>query len=208
MSTGHHRARRRRQVLPLGRRHRATGARRRRLHAARGRDRRAARASRARARSTLAAHHGRPDRRRRRQRALSRPAAVRRRRAAISMVFQSFALFPWLTVQQNVELGLEARGVGRAERARARRGGDQPDRPGRLRRRAAARAVGRHAPARGHRARARRRARRAADGRGLLGARRADRRAPARRHPRALDAAATCRPRPCSSSRTTSRKPC
>jgi NitT/TauT family transport system ATP-binding protein len=36
---------------------------------------------------------------------------------AISMVFQSFALFPWLTVQQNVELGLEARGVAPAERA-------------------------------------------------------------------------------------------
>jgi NitT/TauT family transport system ATP-binding protein len=36
---------------------------------------------------------------------------------AISMVFQSFALFPWLTVQQNVELGLEARGIARAERA-------------------------------------------------------------------------------------------
>jgi NitT/TauT family transport system ATP-binding protein len=34
------------------------------------------------------------------------------------MVFQSFALFPWLTVQQNVELGLEARGVAPAERAR------------------------------------------------------------------------------------------
>lgn len=34
----------------------------------------------------------------------------------ISMVFQSFALFPWLTVQQNVELGLEARGVPQAER--------------------------------------------------------------------------------------------
>ncbi len=32
------------------------------------------------------------------------------------MVFQSFALFPWLTVQENVELGLEARGVARAER--------------------------------------------------------------------------------------------
>src|SRR3984957_3611125 len=36
----------------------------------------------------------------------------------IAMVFQSFALFPWLTVQENVELGLEARGVPRAERAR------------------------------------------------------------------------------------------
>ncbi len=36
----------------------------------------------------------------------------------IAMVFQSFALFPWLTVQQNVELGLEARGVERKERAR------------------------------------------------------------------------------------------
>ncbi len=35
---------------------------------------------------------------------------------AISMVFQSFALFPWLTVQQNVELGLEARGVPLAQR--------------------------------------------------------------------------------------------
>jgi NitT/TauT family transport system ATP-binding protein len=34
----------------------------------------------------------------------------------ISMVFQSFALFPWLTVQQNVELGLEARGVSPEER--------------------------------------------------------------------------------------------
>jgi NitT/TauT family transport system ATP-binding protein len=37
-----------------------------------------------------------------------------------SMVFQTFALMPWLTVQQNVELGLEARGVPtdrRTERA-------------------------------------------------------------------------------------------
>ena len=34
----------------------------------------------------------------------------------IAMVFQSFALFPWLTVQQNVELGLEARGVAETER--------------------------------------------------------------------------------------------
>ncbi|CAG9186782.1 Vitamin B12 import ATP-binding protein BtuD [Cupriavidus pampae] len=36
----------------------------------------------------------------------------------IAMVFQSFALFPWLSVQQNVELGLEAQGVLKAERAR------------------------------------------------------------------------------------------
>lgn len=35
----------------------------------------------------------------------------------IGMVFQSFALFPWLNVQQNVELGLEALGVAPAERS-------------------------------------------------------------------------------------------
>ena len=34
----------------------------------------------------------------------------------LSMVFQSFALLPWLTVLQNVELGLEAQGVEREER--------------------------------------------------------------------------------------------
>jgi NitT/TauT family transport system ATP-binding protein len=34
----------------------------------------------------------------------------------VAMVFQSFALFPWLTVQENVELGLEAQGVAREER--------------------------------------------------------------------------------------------
>jgi NitT/TauT family transport system ATP-binding protein len=34
----------------------------------------------------------------------------------IAMVFQTFALFPWLTVLGNVELGLEAQGVPRAER--------------------------------------------------------------------------------------------
>ena len=34
------------------------------------------------------------------------------------MVFQSYALFPWLTVAGNVEFGLERKGVARAERRR------------------------------------------------------------------------------------------
>ncbi len=34
----------------------------------------------------------------------------------IAMVFQSFALFPWLTVLENVEIGLEPLGVPAAER--------------------------------------------------------------------------------------------
>jgi NitT/TauT family transport system ATP-binding protein len=38
--------------------------------------------------------------------------------SGIAMVFQSFALFPWLTVQQNVELGLEAQGIAPEERTR------------------------------------------------------------------------------------------
>ncbi|MGJ5895275.1 ABC transporter ATP-binding protein [Streptomyces niveiscabiei] len=38
-----------------------------------------------------------------------------------AMVFQTFALLPWLTVQQNVELGLEAKGIGAVERAEAAR---------------------------------------------------------------------------------------
>ncbi|MCP0914728.1 MULTISPECIES: ABC transporter ATP-binding protein [Legionella] len=36
----------------------------------------------------------------------------------IAMVFQSFALMPWLTVLENVELGLEAQGIPREERRR------------------------------------------------------------------------------------------
>jgi len=36
----------------------------------------------------------------------------------VAMVFQSFALLPWLTVIENVEVGLEARGIERTERSR------------------------------------------------------------------------------------------
>jgi len=39
-----------------------------------------------------------------------------------ALVFQSFALFPWLTVMENVALGLEAQGLAKPQRtARARR---------------------------------------------------------------------------------------
>jgi NitT/TauT family transport system ATP-binding protein len=43
-------------------------------------------------------------------------------RAATAMVFQEFALFPWRTVQGNVEFGLEEMGVPAPERARRARG--------------------------------------------------------------------------------------
>jgi NitT/TauT family transport system ATP-binding protein len=36
----------------------------------------------------------------------------------VAMVFQTFALFPWLTVLENVELGLEAIGIEKTERRR------------------------------------------------------------------------------------------
>lgn len=36
----------------------------------------------------------------------------------LAMVFQTFALFPWLTVLENVELGLEAKGIPADERRR------------------------------------------------------------------------------------------
>jgi glycine betaine/proline transport system ATP-binding protein len=45
------------------------------------------------------------------------PATLRRlRRLRVAMVFQQFGLLPWRTVRENVGLGLELRGVSRAER--------------------------------------------------------------------------------------------
>ena len=49
-------------------------------------------------------------------RALYRGAPVVAANPGVAMVFQTFALLPWLTVRQNVELGLEARNVPAAER--------------------------------------------------------------------------------------------
>jgi NitT/TauT family transport system ATP-binding protein len=49
-------------------------------------------------------------------RVLYRGKPVRGAVAGISLVFQSFALFPWLNVLENVELGLEAEGVPPPER--------------------------------------------------------------------------------------------
>lgn len=49
-------------------------------------------------------------------RVLYRGHTVSRPEPGISMVFQTFALFPWLNVLENVELGLEAQGVPREER--------------------------------------------------------------------------------------------
>jgi NitT/TauT family transport system ATP-binding protein len=42
--------------------------------------------------------------------------AVNKPVEGVSMVFQSFALLPWLTVLENVELGLEAKGIPRDEK--------------------------------------------------------------------------------------------
>jgi NitT/TauT family transport system ATP-binding protein len=49
-------------------------------------------------------------------RALYKGRTVVAANPGVAMVFQTFALLPWLTVRQNVELGLEARDVPAAER--------------------------------------------------------------------------------------------
>lgn len=47
---------------------------------------------------------------------LYRDQEIKKPMEGIAMVFQNFALLPWLTVLQNVELGLEAMGIARDER--------------------------------------------------------------------------------------------
>ncbi len=46
---------------------------------------------------------------------LAKGAALAGPNPDVAMVFQSFALLPWLTVQENAELGLYARGVAKAD---------------------------------------------------------------------------------------------
>ena len=89
------------------------------------------------------------------------------------MVFQQYALFPWLTVAENVAFGLKLKGVPAAERRATAQQfiemvglkGFEDAYPG---------AVRRHAPARVHRAGAGQRSRRDTAGRALRGAGRDD----------------------------------
>ena len=121
----HRRADRRRCCAPIGRHqdlsharpYRPAGPRTHRFHAARRRDRRDPRQVGLR-QVDLSAHPRRPRAAERGPRRVSRPARSPSRCRGVAMVFQSFALFPWLTVLGNVELGLEALGVPAAERRR------------------------------------------------------------------------------------------
>ena len=105
----------------------------------------------------------------------------------IAMVFQTFALFPWLTVLENVQLGLEALGLPEAEiRRRALAGIDLIGLDG-YEFGLSARIVGRHAPACRLRTRSRRAPQYSADGRTIFRARRAHRRNTAHGLSRSLD---------------------
>ena len=79
-------------------------------------------------------------------------------RRPVSTVFQSYGLFPHMSVLQNVTYGLKFRGYSRAEAKEKGRRYLSPRRPRRARERAHRRALGRPAAARGTRPRAHRRA--------------------------------------------------
>ena len=91
----------------------------------------------------------------------------------IAMVFQKFALMPWLTVRENISFGLEMQGRPEKERRKlvdeARAGGPDP-----MAQQEARRALRRHAAARGPGPGAGHGRRHPADGRTLLGPRPAD----------------------------------
>jgi ABC-type nitrate/sulfonate/bicarbonate transport system ATPase subunit len=79
------------------------------------------------------------------------PPSATLRRAGLSVAFQDPSLLPWRSVRGNIELALASRGArdpAEIDQLIALVGS------GRLRRHAPGGAVGRHAPARGHRARA------------------------------------------------------
>ena len=69
------------------------------------------------------------------------------------MVFQTYALFPHLSVEKNVAFGLQMQGLPRAEIESAGRRGDRARQARRARQEAARPALGRAAAARRHRAR-------------------------------------------------------
>ena len=106
----------------------------------------------------------------------------------ITFIFQDFSLLPWLNVRDNIAFVLKHHALGAAEMER--RVANALERTGleRFRVGAAEAALRRHAAARRHRARARRAARRVSHGRAVVGARCANARAVARRHPRAVGA--------------------
>ncbi len=104
----------------------------------------------------------------------------------IAMVFQSYALYPHMTVRQNLGYGLKVRRTQKAEIAAARRRGRRPARARAAARPAACAAVGRSAPARRDGSRDRARAAGLPDGRAAVEPRRE---AP-RRHARVAGPAA------------------
>ena len=99
----------------------------------------------------------------------------------LAIVFQSFALYPWLTVQENVQVGLIQRRLDRAAGTGGDRPGARAHRPDRLRECVSEAVVRRHAPARRFCAGARRAAGSAVHGRAVQRTRRPHRGEPA--HP-------------------------